>query len=71
MEKERYYKKKIIKDCLFPEGLFEIKDRNYKKWSLIIEDKKNADKIVEVLNQQDARIKKLEEESQSKGDVGE
>lgn len=63
MEKERYYKKKIIKDCLFPEGLFEIKDRNCKKWSLIIEDKKNTDKIVKLLNQQDTIIKELEEEN--------
>lgn len=76
MEKERYYKKKILQDCIMPEGLFEIKDRAYKKWCLIIEDKTTADKITNLLNQQDARIKELEEENQQlkeklKGEIAE
>ena len=65
-EKERYYKDKILQDCIMPEGLFEIKDRECKKWYLIIEDKKTTDEIVKVLNQQDTRIKELEKELKEK-----
>lgn len=58
-EKERYYYKKILRDCVMPEGLFEIKDREV-NFYLIIENKKDVDKITNLLNQQDKRIKELE-----------
>ena len=59
-EKERYYYKKILRDCVMPEGLFEIKDRE-SNFYLIIENKKDVDTITNLLNQQDKRIKELEE----------
>lgn len=62
-EKERYYYKKILRDCVMPEGLFEIKDREG-NFYLIIENKKDVDTITNLLNQQDKRIKELEEENQ-------
>lgn len=58
-EKERYYYKKILRDCVMPEGLFEIKDRE-SNFYLIIENKKDVDTITNLLNQQDKRIKALE-----------
>lgn len=58
-EKERYYYKKILRDCVMPEGLFEIKDREG-NFYLIIENKKDVDTITNLLNQQDKRIKELE-----------
>ena len=60
-EKERYYYDKILRDCVIPEGLFEIKDREG-NFYLIIENKKDVDTITNLLNQQDKRIKELEEE---------
>lgn len=60
-KKERYYYKKILRDCIMPEGLYEIKDRKCNKWFLIIEDKRNVDKITKKLNQYDKRIKELED----------
>lgn len=57
-EKERYYYKKILRDCVMPEGLFEIKDREG-NFYLIIENKKDVDTITNLLNQQDARINEL------------
>lgn len=58
-EKERYYYKKILRDCVMPEGLFEIKDRE-SNFYLIIENKKDVDTITNLLNQQDQKIKDLE-----------
>ena len=40
-EKERYYYEKILQDCVIPEGLFEIKDREG-NFYLIIENKKDV-----------------------------
>lgn len=62
-EEERYYYKKILRDCVMPEGLFEIKDRE-SNFYLIIENKKDVDTITNLLNQQDKRIKELKEENQ-------
>ena len=62
-EKERYYYEIILRDCVIPEGLFEIKDREG-NFYLIIENKKDVDTITNLLNQQDKRIKELEEENQ-------
>lgn len=64
MEEKRYYIKKISRDCVMSEGLFEIKDRKCNKWYLLIEGKKNGDKIIKKLNQQDKHIKELEQENQ-------
>ena len=58
-DKERYYYKKILRDCVMPEGLFEIKDRE-SNFYLIIENKKDVDTITNLLNEQDKRIKELE-----------
>lgn len=58
-EKERYISKKIIKDVVMPDGLYEIKDRE-SDFYLIIENKKDVDTITNLLNQQDKRIKELE-----------
>lgn len=60
-EKERYYYEKILRDCVIPEGLFEIKDREG-NFYLIIENKKDVDTITKLLNQQDKRVKELEQE---------
>ena len=60
-EKERYYYEKILRDCVIPEGLFEIKDREG-NFYLIIENKKDVDTITNLLNQQDKRVKELEQE---------
>ena len=60
-EKERYYYEEILRDCVMPEGLFEIKDRE-SNFYLIIEYKKDVDTITNSLNQQDNRIKELEKE---------
>lgn len=57
-EKERYYYKKIFGDCVMPEGLFEIKDRE-SNFYLIIENKEDVDTITNLLNQQDMENKKL------------
>lgn len=62
-EKERYYYEEILRDCVMPEGLFEIKDRE-SNFYLIIEYKKDVDTITNSLNQQDNRIKELEQENQ-------
>ena len=62
-EKERYYYEKILKDCVIPEGLFEIKDREG-NFYLIIENKKDVDTITKLLNQQDKRIKELKGEKE-------
>ena len=62
-EKERYYYEKILRDCVIPEGLFEIKDREG-NFYLIIENKKDVDTITNLLNQQDKHTKLLEEENQ-------
>lgn len=58
MEK-RFYFKKILKDCLFPEGLFEIKDKE-RNLNLIVEDENNVIKICNLLNEQDEIIKNQE-----------
>ncbi len=63
-EKERYYVNKIGIDCLFPDGLWEIKDIECNKWFLVIEGRLSAYKITKKLNQQDKRIKELEQENQ-------
>lgn len=60
-EKERYYYNKILRDCIMPEGLYEIKDRE-SSFYLIIENKKDVDTITNLLNRQDKRIKELKEE---------
>ena len=52
-----------MRDCVIPAGLFEIKDREG-DFYLIIENKKDVDTITNLLNQQDKRIKELEEENQ-------
>lgn len=57
-EKERYYYNKILRDCIMPEGLYEIKDRE-SNFYLIIENKKDVDTITNLLNRQDKRIKEL------------
>lgn len=62
-EKERYFYKKILRDCVMPEGLFEIKDRE-SNFYLIIENKKDVDTITNLLNQQDKRIRELEKENE-------
>lgn len=61
-QKERYVCKKISKDCLFPEILCELKDTE-SKFFVVLESKDDAVKIADLLNQQDKRIKELEEES--------
>lgn len=61
-EKERYYYEKILRDCVIPEGLFEIKDREG-NFYLIIENKKDVDTITKLLNKQSKRIKELEQEN--------
>ena len=63
-EKDRYYVNKIGRDCLFPDGLWEIKDIECYKWFLVIEGRLCAYKITKKLNQQDTRIKELEKENQ-------
>ena len=47
---ERYYKKKILQDCIMSEGLFEIRDKKYHKWFVLVEGIESADKVVEILN---------------------
>lgn len=60
--KERYVCKKISKDCLFPEILCELKDTE-SKFFVVLESKDDAVKIADLLNHQDKRIKKLEQEN--------
>ena len=60
-EKERYYYEKILRDCVIPEGLFEIKDREG-NFYLIIENKKDVDTITNLLNQQDKENKQLKQQ---------
>ena len=62
-QKERYVCKKISKDCLFPEILCELKDTE-SKFFVVLESKDDAVKIADLLNQQDKRIKELEEKYQ-------
>lgn len=59
--KNRYTIKKIVKDCLFPEGLYEIKDKET-KFYLIMEDKKDVDKLKDYLTTKDEQIRSLEEQ---------
>lgn len=61
-EQERYFVKKILKDCLFPETLCEIKDTKSKLY-ILLEDKDTAIIIKNLLNQQDKEIKQLKEEN--------
>lgn len=60
MEK-RYYTKKILQDCIMSEGLFEIRDKKCNKWFLLIEGKRSADKIVQILNRKDCDLIKKEQ----------
>lgn len=59
--KNRYTIKKIVKDCLFPEGLYEIKDKET-KFYLIMEDKKDVEKLKDYLITKDEQIRSLEEQ---------
>lgn len=59
-EKERYIVQKVLCDNLFPDILSRVKDTEG-KFSVLVEDYESARYIANQLNQQDKRIKKLED----------
>ena len=58
-EKEKYTIKKIVKNCVFPEGLYELKDKET-KFYLILEDKVNVEKLEDYLIDKDHKIAELQ-----------
>lgn len=57
--KEKYTIKKILKNCVFPEGLYELKDKET-KFYLILEDKVNVEKLEDYLIDKDHKIADLQ-----------
>lgn len=60
-KEERYKIKKISKDCLFPNGLYELKDKET-KFFLIIEDKRDVEKLKDYLISRDKQLAELKAE---------
>ena len=57
-KKGKYTIKKIVKNCIFPEGLYELKDKET-KFYLILEDKANVEKLEDYLIDKDRKIADL------------
>lgn len=59
--KNRYTVVKICKNCVFPQGLYRLRDKET-GWKIIIEDKKDVDCIKDYLITKDNQIRSLEEQ---------
>lgn len=59
-EKKRYIVQKVLCDSLFPDILSRVKDTEG-RFSVLVEDYQSAQYIADKLNQQDKRIKELED----------
>lgn len=60
-EKEKYTIKKIVKNCVFPEGLYVLKDKET-KFYLILEDKADVEKLKHYLINKDQQIDQLKQQ---------
>lgn len=60
--KDRYILKCIIKDCVMPEGLYELKDTKSDFYAMI-EGKRDAKKIANLLNSKEQTIREMEKDS--------
>ena len=58
-KKGKYTIKKIVKNCILPEGLYELKDKET-KFYLILEDKANVEKLEDYLIDKDRKIADLQ-----------
>ena len=60
--KDRYILKLIIKDSVMPEGLYELKDTKSDFYAMI-EGKRDAKKIANLLNSKERAIREIEKDS--------
>ena len=60
-KEEKYTINKIVKDCVFPQGLYEFKDKET-KFCLILEDKADVEKLKDYLIDKDQQITELKAE---------
>lgn len=58
--KNRYTVVKICENCVFPQGLYRLRDKET-GWKIIMEDKKDVDCIKDYLISKDEQIRSLEE----------
>lgn len=59
--KNRYTVVKICENCVFPQGLYRLRDKET-GWKIIIEDKKDVNCIKDYLISKDEQIRSLEEQ---------